>query len=251
MLMLALCAAAVGWSGAAAAAQPSPFTAVYALAWHGITAGDSTLELAEIGPGTYRYRSVNRARGLFRLAFPHPITQQSDFALVDGRVRPLAYLEDDGPDRARNNVTLQFDWTAGRVRGTAGGKPVDQPLAPGTEDPLSVQIELMRELEAGKQPTRFLLFDKTDSQEYRYTRERPERLDTAIGSLDTVVYRSDRPGSDRVLRLWLAPSLGYLPVRAERRRRGKIEFELHIRSLSRGPAATAGTSAAPAATPPG
>ncbi len=237
---LGLCGAAAAPGGAG---EPQPFTALYALDWHGLTAGNSTLTLEQIAPATYEYRSVNRARGLFRLAFPDPISERSVFALVDGHVQPLSYGEDNGPGRTDQNVALQFDWKGGRVRGTQDGKPVDRPLESGTQDPLSVQIELMRDLAAGGSPMHFLLFDKDAAKQYRYTRERGERLDTALGRLDTVVYRSDRPGSDRVLRLWLAPSLGYLPVQAERRRKGKVEFELHIRKLDRGPAPAA---AAPA-----
>ena len=33
------------------------------------------------------------------------------------------------------------------------------------------------------------------------------------------------------LRMWFAPSLGYLPVQAERSRGGKLEFAMRIRSL--------------------
>ncbi len=229
---------------------PAPFTAVYALEWHGVTAGRSTLSLEQTGSGAYEYRSVNRARGIFRLAFPDPISERSVFTFVDGHVEPLSYMEDNGPAKAGQNVTLQFDWKAERVRGMQDGKPVDQPLEPGTQDPLSVQIELMRELAAGRSPTRFLLFDKDEAEQYHYTRERAESLDTPLGRIDTVIYRSDRPGSDRVMRLWLAPSLGYLPLQAERRRKGKIEFSLHIRELEKAaapPAAAALPSVSAAA----
>ncbi|MGH8260438.1 MAG: DUF3108 domain-containing protein, partial [Steroidobacteraceae bacterium] len=112
----------------------------------------------------------------------------------------------------------------------------DQPLEAGTQDPLSVQIALMRQLAAGKEPTHFLLFDKTETADYRYTREDKVQLDTALGRLETVVYRSDRPDSDRVMRFWLAPSLDWLPVQAERKRRGRTEFELRIRELTLKPA---------------
>ncbi len=240
--LLGLCAA---MAALAEPGAPQPFTAVYALEWHGLSVGDSTLTLGQIAPATYEYRSVNRARGLFHLAFPDPISERSVFTVVNGHVAPLSYGEDDGRTRADQNVTLQFDWKTGRVRGMQDGKPVDQPLESGTQDPLSVQIELMRDLAAGSRPTHFLLFDKDEAEQYRYTRERTESLDTPLGRLDTVVYRSDRQGSDRVMRLWLAPSLGYMPIQAERWRKGKSEFELHIRSLKTGSAAPP-TAAVPA-----
>lgn len=233
---LAVLIAALAPPSRAAEGAIRPFTAVYALDWHGLPAGYSTLSLAESDPGRYVYSSVSRARGLFRLAFPEPLSECSTFRIANGRIEPLVYREDNGRDRRKNDVTLQFDWGAMRVTGEAGGKTVDQPLAPGTVDPLSVQIALMRKLAAGEQPTHFLLFDKTEAAQYRYTREGSTAIDTAFGPLETVVYRSDRPDSDRVMRFWLAPSLGYLPVRAERRRRGSVEFQLQIRELRPTPA---------------
>ncbi len=232
-LLLSTFALAAGTDAVGAQPALDPFTAVYALDWHGITAGYATLSLAKAADDTYEYSSHDRARGVFRVAFPDPINETSTFRLIDGHVAPLTYNEDNGTRHADSNVALTFDWEQGRVRGRAAGKSVDQPIAPGTQDPLSVQIELMRALAAGQAPETFWLFDKTDAQEYHYTREGTAELDTPLGHFDTVIYRSDRPGSDRVMRLWLAPKLGYLPVAAERRRKGKVEFELHIRDLQR------------------
>ena len=51
--------------------------------------------------------------------------------------------------------------------------------------------------------------------------------------LDTVVVASQRAGNNRLLRMWFAPSLGYVPVQAERSRDGKLEFAMRIKSVSR------------------
>jgi len=233
MSSLLLLAPAAGAPESTAPAGPVPFTAVYGVEWHGITAGYSTLELKQTGPDMYSYSSHIRARGIFRLAFPDVLTQISTFRILDGHVAPLTYHEDDGTSDESKQVSLTFDWQGLRVRGTAERKSVDQPLKPGTQDPFSVQIELMRDLAAGATPATFVLFDKHEAKEYRYTRERTEALDTPLGHLEAVVYRSDRPDSDRVTRLWLAPTLGFLPVQAERRRHDKVDFSLHIREVHR------------------
>ena len=44
---------------------------------------------------------------------------------------------------------------------------------------------------------------------------------------------SHRAGTSRVMRLWFAPSLGYLPVQAQRSKDGKVEFSMMIKSLQR------------------
>jgi hypothetical protein len=170
---------------------------------------------------------------LFRLAFPDAITQRSEFSLAADGVRPSRYHADDGSANSKRSVTLSFDWNTMRVTGTAEGKPVDAPLKPGTQDGLSVQIALMYELAAGRSPQHFWLINKDEVTNYEYMREGMATLDTPLGTLETIIYRSQRPGSSRVTRLWFAPSLGYLPVRAQQLRRGKPEFALSIRALTR------------------
>ena len=232
--LAALCCTVAG----AAAAQDTEaglaaFTGTYTVEWRGLTAGISTLELVHIGGNDYSYRSSNMARGLFKLAFPDAITQVSEFSLVNGVVRPSVYRADDGSSDPKRSISLHFDWSLMRVTGTAEGKPVNQPLKPNTQDGLSVQIELMRELVAGRSPQRFWLISKDEVNDYEYTREGKATLDTPLGKLDTVIYRSQHPGSSRVTRLWFAPSLGYLPVRAQQARHDKAEFTLSIRELKR------------------
>jgi Protein of unknown function (DUF3108) len=235
-LLLWLMAAAMGMTADDAIASvnaiaPSPFVAKFAIEWKGITAGFSTLELVRTAPDTYTYRSRNLARGIFRLAFPDAISQESTISTSNGEVRPLSYHADDGERDSDKAVTLQFDWQARRVTGVAEKKPVDLTLERGTQDSLSVQIALMQELAAGRSPKSFWLIDNDAIKEYMYTREGTTTLDTPLGKLETVIYRSERAGSDRVTRLWLAPSLGFLPVRAERSRAGRIDFGLSIREL--------------------
>ena len=68
-------------------------------------------------------------------------------------------------------------------------------------------------------------------KDFMYTREGTAKLRTAIGTLDTVIVASRRSANDsRVLRMWFAPALGFVPVQAERTRDGKLEFAMRIRT---------------------
>lgn len=211
---------------------PVPFVATFQVAWHGITAGDSTLTLVVQSPGAFTYRSNIKAHGIFRLVFPDALIQSSTFTLADGHVVPLQYQESGQARDHSEDVQLSFDEATGRVHGTAQTHPVDQALESGIQDPMSVQIELMRQLQAGLAPTQFKLFDKDQSKEYFYTREKSEVLNTPLGALDTVVYRSDRPGSDRVTRLWLSPKYNYLPLQAARSRKGSVDLSMRITGVT-------------------
>jgi Protein of unknown function (DUF3108) len=236
---LTLCA-----SGSALAAEcPQPFRITFGVEWRGMSAGASTLELTRKNENEYTYQSRNTARGLFRLALPDTITQTSNFSIDNGEVVPSTYVGDDGSSDTSRDVSLSFDWNAKKVTGTAENQPVDQPLEPGVQDSLSVQIALMCALAAGKAPESFRLIDKNEVKEYQYTREGEEKLDTPLGKLDTVIYKSQKEGSSRATRMWIAPSLGYLPVKAEQAKRGKRELQLTLRSVERPPAPTSTASA--------
>ncbi len=215
-----------------AADAVQPFVARYDVSWHGIGAGTSTLTLAPAAGGAFTYSSDIQASGLFSLVFPDALVQSSTFMLRNGRVSPLSYREGGMARDHSQDVSLTFDWDTHQVAGTAGNRTVAASFPDGVLDPMAVQVELMRELRLGQSPTHFTLWDKDEAKEYNYTRERTETLDTPLGRLDTVVYRSDRPDSDRVTRLWLAPSLGWLPVQAARSRGDSTDLAMKITSTT-------------------
>ena len=91
----------------------------------------------------------------------------------------------------------------------------------------------MLDLKNGKLPEIFHIIDKDQLKEFTYRQEGSARIKTAIGELDTVIVTSQQAGNNRILRMWFAPSLGYVPVQAERTRNGKLEMAMKIRNLSR------------------
>lgn len=218
---------------AAASTDVQPYSASYSVEWRGMGAGTSTVELAKLEDDRWTYTSRNLARGLFKLALPNPITQSSVFRIRDGKVVPLTYRVDDGSKATTRDISLDFNWQAGRVTGTAEDESVDVEVPAGAQDALTAQIVLMRELLAGREPGTLRLIDKDEVKVYDYVREGNERLKTPLGDMDTVIYRSARQGSNRVTRLWLAPSLGYVPVRAQQKRGERTEFTMMVRTLKR------------------
>jgi hypothetical protein len=206
----------------------APFAAKYVAEWKNITVGTSDLELRrDAEPGHYIYKWTISARGIFRLVYSNDVTQQSWFEVIDDHVRPAKYQAEQGSSR----VIFDFDWAAGHARGFSEERPVDLVLKPGTQDLMSIQIQVMLGLKDGNLPKNFYIIDKDQIKDFIYAQEGPAVLKTALGKFDTVIVSSRRAGNDRVLRMWFAPSLGYLPMQAERSRGGKLEFAMRIRSL--------------------
>ena len=96
-----------------------------------------------------------------------------------------------------------------------------------------MQLSSLRNLATGSLQSTVRLVDTDKIKDYELTREGNEQIETGLGRLDTVVFTSKRAGGDRVTRTWVAPALGYLPVKAERIRKNKVEFTMVIESVDR------------------
>jgi hypothetical protein len=98
---------------------------------------------------------------------------------------------------------------------------------------MSSQVEVMLDLKKGNLPKTFEIIDKDEVKEFTYTQEGTASIRTDIGQIDTIIVASQRTGNNRILRMWFAPSLGFVPVQAERSRDGKLELAMRIKSLKR------------------
>jgi hypothetical protein len=223
---------AVSPSSVGAEAEPviAPFSAHFTADWKSINVGTSDLDLKpDPASGNYLYTWTMAARGVFRIAYSHDVIQKSWFRVLGEHVRPDKYRAEEGG----STVSIDFDWDGGQARGESEKKAVNLKLSEGTQDVMSIQVEVMLDLKNGNLPTTFRILDKDEIKDFTYMQEGPARLRTALGELDTVIVSSRRTGSNRILRMWFAPSLGYVPVQAERSRDGKLEFAMRIKTLKR------------------
>lgn len=225
--------AAQGLLAPAARAQHAiaPHTARYAVQYRGIDAGTSEIRLEALpGEGEARYRFVNRStpKGLAALFLPGTITQRTTFSINAEGLRPLEYSLEDGGKTTARDVRLGFDWARGRVTGMAEDRAVDLALKPGIQDALTLGLQVRWLLQQGRTPQRLVMVEKTAAKDYDYAFERRERLQTALGPLETVVWSSRRPGSKRITYTWYAPSLAYVAVKAEQQDGTKLLMAFSI-----------------------
>jgi hypothetical protein len=228
VLWLALAASAPAAAQTPGDGGVEPFLAHYQADWKGISVGTSDIQLTQgAEPGHYLYTWTITARGIFRIAYRDDLVQKSWLTLIGGHVRPDKYFGKEGS----SSVELNFDWQNNRATGTSETKPVDIALTDGTQDVMSIQVEVMLDLKNGNLPKTFQIIDKDQLKEFNYAQEGSAKIRTEIGELDTLIVTSQRTGNNRILRMWFAPSLGFVPVQAERSRDGKVEIAMRIKSL--------------------
>jgi hypothetical protein len=210
----------------------APFTANYSVEYRGIRAGNLDFILRKNG-GRFVYESIAHPRGLARIVINNNLREATEFTFENGTIKPQKYELDDGSSDTADDTRLTMDWNIGKASGMHEDHAIELPLAPGVQDRMSAQVVVMQLLATGKQPDKITFIDRNELKEYTYTRVREEPLKTMIGTLNTVVYTSTRPGSSRISRLWYAPSLGFVPVRGEQERKGKVETVFEIQKLDK------------------
>lgn len=212
----------------AAAADPAPFKATYAVSYLGVKAGLLHFDLRAEGNGRYVYETHATPGLVASLIVSRKAVERSSMRIDAEGVRPLAWSLDDGKAGKEHDGSLKFDWEAKRVTGTVEGQRVDLPIEAGLQDRLTFQIAALTALLRGKEPGIIPMLDDDRIKPYSYSRKGDERIQTPAGEYDSVIYESTRPGSKRFSRIWHAPTLGYLPVRFERVNRGKVETVIEL-----------------------
>lgn len=145
------------------------------------------------------------------------VDEESLIEEVDGALRPLSYQYHNNL-RSKSDQNFVFDWQAGRVSDKEARRPWEKALKSGYQDQLSSQLALRHALITGtfdESLEQTLVAKKGKIKTYSLTRLGEERLETAIGTLDTVKLHRQRPGSSSEATLWLAPSLNYMIVKME------------------------------------
>lgn len=235
IVTLAAIAAVNAHSALAEEPRLAPFIADYNVKYGSRSVGTSRTELRRAAlPGQWLIESRSTPSGLARLIAGGTLVQRSTFQLEADGMRPLSYRFDDGMKWSRKEVSLDFDWASGRVKGVSEGEPVDIAAEPGLQDAASIQAFVLQDLNNGIEPGLIAMIEKNRIKYYRYTLLRRERLKTALGDFDTLVYRSARDGKARETLLWYAPALGNVTVQAEQREDGKQLFQTYIKAYRPG-----------------
>jgi hypothetical protein len=221
-------------SAHAEAAVPRPFSATYAVTYRGIGAGTITFDFArDDATGHYIYETHASPTALARLFVSKAAMERSVMEIDDAGTRPIEWRLDDGKSGKEDDGELRFDWSRNMVTGVVEGETIELATEPGTQDRSSISIAVTTALLRGIEPGTIPLIDDNRIKRYVYTKKETATVDSALGKIDTVIYESMREGSNRTSRFWMAPSLEFLPVRAEQIRKGKVETVMILQKVER------------------
>lgn len=234
IMVRSLLAAALLLSGVCANAADSEFFTArsdrYTVQWGDISLGEGTISLKPIAGNCYHYESTTKPVAIVRWTYGAP-RETSEFCFENGEVRSRRF-EFFNDKRSKDNFTLDFDWSAGKVKMIHGGTVTLRDLTEATYDRFvvreAVRVWAMRHPDIASRPEQtFTMVDDDRIRSYRFAIVGQERVTTPAGTFDTVrVERVDDP--NKSYRYWLAPSRNYVPVKIEHIRKGKVELRMDL-----------------------
>jgi len=217
---------------AAAAPLPERFSAEFAVEVRGFTVGKTEVTLRPEGEGRAVYESRTTTTGLVSLFRSDRILERSVLRYQpSGKLRPLVYRYQRSGGKEKT-VTIDFDWEHGVAHNTEEGRSWRFPIPDGTLDKLSYVLALMRDLERGEREFRYRVNARGKLKTYHLRVVGEERLQTALGGLNTLeVKRVRDPESRQETVVWCAERLHYLPVKIRDRDSDGTVTTLRIRSV--------------------
>ncbi|MDE0840685.1 MAG: DUF3108 domain-containing protein [Porticoccaceae bacterium] len=144
------------------------------------------------------------------------ITQAARYKIsANGQLLPLEYNDRRSMLGIKRSEEQVFDWDLLQLQYRKGKHSAQLAIEPGTLDIPTHQLQLRRDLAAGRSEFKYPVVARGKHQLYRYSSIRKEQLETPIGKLDTIVMQRQRNNGARKTTLWLAPRWDYLLVKLE------------------------------------
>jgi len=212
----------------------APFEVVYDVGNNLITAGTARLSLSKDGD-LWNYSLNTKPRGVFKLAGKGRITESSTLKLTetDGVIalqpQVYQYRQDDEKRRA---VDASFNWEDNSISYTYRGVNTTENFSEPVLDRLSVTLVIMNALRHNFDNAQMQVFDNGRVKAVAFINDGTELLNTPLGKIDTVrVINRNATGGSRETTTWFAPSLDYVPIKIEHRKRHELVARLSLIKL--------------------
>lgn len=226
------CALAVTADEASGAdASVATYAATYRVEYKGREAGVSDWSVRDLGDGRYEFQARITPKGMLKLIRPKPTIERSQFRVEGSHYRPLEYWFEDGSRSGDGNWHLAFDWQRRIATVTTMEARREIAVPDVAIDIGTLKAAVMRDIAANGAPGPYQIADEDSVGTYEYTDSGPATLQTGVGSLETNLFVQHREGSSRSTWMWVAPKLGFLPVRIEQRRNDEIQTAFLLQAV--------------------
>lgn len=194
-----------------------------------VLSGTLVSEVTQAGPG-YMANTVIKPTGVSRM-LARGVIQESSYFLPDSDgVLPAQYRSIDTLSSDDAVVSLDFDWREQQVEGVVNDKKFESALDDRVHDRVSIQYELMHDLQNGGAEDQYWMLDGDELKLLNVNDVGTRKVKVPYGEFEVVGIQHSKENSSRITTLWCAEELGYLPVIIEQHRKGKLGVRAVLRT---------------------
>lgn len=229
--IIILCTALLYWSSSFAS-HPPEFDAIYNLKKFGLDSATAHTSFSKQANGTWLYKSLTETRGLVSLFRKDKISEQSILKHRKEIIVPILYEYRHSGSKKNRDRSINFDWDNLQAGSVVSGTASSLAITDGVIDGFSLQLKLMNDLQAGKQPLVYRVLHKGEIKHYEFEILGNETIETNAGEFKTLKLKRSRKDSKRTTIMWTAPALHYFPVKITHIEKDDSHFTLLLESIS-------------------
>ncbi|MCL1130195.1 DUF3108 domain-containing protein [Shewanella sairae] len=204
----------------------TPHTAEYQVNYGSIELGRARYILSAPDGNLFQYRFDSDV-GLLLLSDQRHI--RSDFTLeANNHLEPMRYSVErtgTGPSfREQAAFAKGQNVVHSRYKDERAKFPYDSELF----DPLMVQLQFRLDMQADKNELHYTMVKEGEVDDYAFKIVGKERVNIESGSYQTVKFEVIRTSKKRQTFFWMAPKLGYLPIRLTHFEKGSKQLDIKL-----------------------
>lgn len=224
-LMLGLLFCSSGWS------MPSEFQAIFNAQLKQVD-GQVMMTLKKEQDNLYSFEMITRPSGFWRIMWDGSIREKSTFSLENGVVRSKTYELNDTIRSKPRQSSATFDWDNLLLSGYYKDRKFELPLNRNVIDRVVLQIAIMLNTQQGINSTELYILDRDKVKRVQINQKMSVNIRVPFGQFEAIEIEHVSEGSDSINSLWLAPELGYIPVKLTQKKDGKTIFSASLSQLT-------------------
>ncbi|ABV36611.1 conserved hypothetical protein [Shewanella sediminis HAW-EB3] len=205
----------------------TPHTAEYQVNYGSIELGKARYQLPNAEGNLYHYRFDSDV-SLLVLSDRRNVV--SDFTLKNQQLTPMRYIH----NRKGTGPSYQEQAAFAKGQEVVHSRYKDEraklPYTDILYDPLMVQLQFRLDLAQGKKELHYVMVKSGELDEYDFKVVGKERMNIESGSYETIKIEVIRDNTKRQTFFWMAPKLGYLPIRLTHFEKGSKQLDIKLLS---------------------
>ena len=224
-LIFALLFYSLGWS------IPSEFQAIYNAQLKQVD-GQVMMTLKKELDNLYSYEIITRPSGFWRVIIDGSIREKSTFVFNDGLVQSKTYeLTDTIRSKPRQSLAI-FDWDNLLLSGNYKDRKFELPLNIDVIDRATLQIAIIANNQGPNLSSDYYILDRDKVLKVQVNKKDTVNVRVPFGEFETIEIQHRSEQSEITNSLWLAPELGYIPIKIAQKEDGKIVFSASLSQLT-------------------